>query len=184
MPQQTSLATGKAAKANHGASASSTSADKHPKKPAATDKRKETDVKDAKKANAKHAADSSHALCSTGEPKAKSASLSSRKLTDATAPAQATAHNEQTPSCDQVNAVPAKTTKPADSARVADKAETPATEPQHTHNDAQAISGATDELSQPKSSAPQRPSVPKRIGPVKLYMQHNLHKVDLMLVTD
>ncbi len=68
------LATGKAAKANQGASAPSTSANKPAKKPAATDKLKDADVKEGKKAKAKHAADSSHALSSTGEPKAKATS--------------------------------------------------------------------------------------------------------------
>jgi hypothetical protein len=112
----------------------------------------------------------------------------------ATAPAPATALNEPTALCDPANADSAKTTATADSTRAADKAQTPATEPPHTHDDAQVISGtkaatdasagATDEPSQPKSSAPQLPSVLKRIGPVNLYTQHNLHKLDLTLITD
>jgi hypothetical protein len=149
---------------------------------------------DTKKAKSKHAADSSNASSSNSKPKAKAPSQSPCKLTDATAPAPATARIEQTPSSDQHNTVSAKTTKAADSARVADKAETPSTKPPHTHYDAHAAPGATtatdkststaDGLSQPKSSAGQLPSVPKRIGPVNLYIQHNLHKVELMLVTD
>jgi hypothetical protein len=59
------LATGKAAKANQGASAPSTSADKHGKKPAVTNKHKDADAKEAKTAKAKHAANSSHASSST-----------------------------------------------------------------------------------------------------------------------
>jgi hypothetical protein len=54
--------------------------------------------------------------------------------------------------------------------------------PPHTHNDAQAAT--TSAANKPKNVAPQLPPVPKRIGPVNLYVTHNLHKVDLTTITD
>jgi hypothetical protein len=163
------LTTSKAVKAIAGASAPSNSDDKHVRKPAAADKSKDAD---AKKAKAKHAANSNQASSSTSEPKAITASSSSRKPTGATAPAPAAACKEDTPAKVAANAVPAKTTAPADSTRAVDKAQTPATEPQCTHDDAQATlstqeatdatAQTTDKPSQQKTRAQQLPSVPKR----------------------